>query len=261
MGSCQTGLSLFHRLQHSERLLVFRPIQGRRMSQSPNTDPSARYSVSGFVGAVADARTYRNVLYHLLAFPLGTAYYIILVVGFTWDWGSLFSSSGWGFCWGQLLGSVLSHRLGTGLRTNCFSLRFPIPTPSRRTAMGSSASAKVSLQAPSTWRGHGFVVLEFWIGILSFLLRVSFVETGIELLMLPLVPPGVLDVQVVGWEVAKGFQTASQRAAAVSAGVVLAFGALHVLNLFASANAPIASSLLGPGGSDSSDRTGPEPSI
>jgi hypothetical protein len=99
------------------------------------------------------------------------------------------------------------------------------------------------------------VVLKFLIGILSFVLLLTFVGAAVELLLLPLFPGGVFNVTVAGWEVAQSFETTTQRAAAVPVGAVLGLLGLHVLNAFAGANASIAGSLLGPDGSDDADQS------
>lgn len=231
------------------------------MSQSPNTDTSARYSISGIVGVVADAQTYRNLLYLLLAFPLGIAYYVILVVGFALGLGLSVLLVGLGILLGTVIGLRFIASFERRLANTLLGTEIFDPADVQKDGEGIVGTAKAYLQAPSTWRGLGFVVLKFWIGILSFVLLVSFLGTAVELLLLPLFPEGVLNVEVFGWEVAQSFTTMSQRAVAVPAGAVLVFVALHVLNAFASANASIASSLLGSEGSNTGEQTTSEGSV
>lgn len=123
---------------------------------------------------------------------------------------------------------------------------------------GVIGTAKAYLTASSTWRGLGFVVLKFWVGILSFVLLVTFLGTAIELVLVPVFPGGALNVEIASWEVAKSVTTTTQRAVAVPGGAVLALLALHILNAFAHANASIASSLLGPKQSDPAGQTDSE---
>jgi len=230
------------------------------MSQSPNTGGSSRNSISGIVGVVADAQTYRNVLYLLLAFPLGLAYYVVLTLGFTLGLALSVLVVGLGILLGTVIGLRFLASFERKLANRLLGTEISDPDDVEK-GEGIVTTAKAYIEAPSTWRGLGFVALKFWIGILSFILLVAFLGTAIELLLLPLFPEGVFHVQVNEWEVAKSFETTTQRAVAVPIGIVLGFVALHLLNAFARANASIASSLLGPSGPDTDDRTNPDTSV
>lgn len=230
------------------------------MSQSPNTTTPTKRSVSGIVGVVTDAQTYRNLLYLILAFPLGIAYYVILVVGFSLGLALSVLVVGLGILLGTVIGLRFIESFERKLANALLGTDIPAPDDVEKDGEGIIGTAKAYLQAPSTWRGLGFVVLKFWIGVLSFVLLVTFLGTAIELLLLPLFPEGVLNVQVLGWEVAQTFETTIQRVVAVPIGAVLGVVALHILNAFAGANASIASSLLAPGNADPDDQTTPEPS-
>jgi len=215
------------------------------MSRSTNTGPSTRYAVANIVGVIADRQTYKNLVYLLLAFPLGIAYYIVLMVGFTVGLGLSVLVVGLGILLATVIGlrylasferSLANTLLGTNIRK---------PDDVEKASEGIVGTAKAYLQASSTWRGLGFVALRFPIGVLSFVLLVTFLGTAVELLLIPLFPGGVFNVEVAGWVVAESVDTTTERAVAVPAGAVLLFLALHVLNAFARANASIASSLLG----------------
>jgi hypothetical protein len=182
-------------------------------------------------------------------------YYVVLVVGFALGLGLSVLVVGLGI----LLGTAILLRfiadferrlanalLGTEIRQ---------PDDVEATDRGIVGTARAYLQASSTWRGLGFVVLKFLIGILSFVLLLTFVGAAVELLLLPLFPGGVFNVTVAGREVAQSFETTTQRAAAVPVGAVLGLLGLHVLNAFAGANASIAASLLGANGSGDAEQS------
>lgn len=225
------------------------------MSQSPTAGIAAGYTIAGIVGVVAKPQTYKNLLYLILAFPLGMAYYVILMVGFTLGIGLSILVIGLGVLLGTVIGvrylASFERRLANGL------LGTAIATPAdvKTAGLGVVGTAKAYLKASSTWRGLGFVVLKFWVGILSFVLLVTFLGTAVELVLVPVFPGGVLEVQVANWEVAKSVTTTTQRVVAVPTGLALALLGLHILNAFANANASIASSLLGPKQSDSVAQT------
>jgi len=216
------------------------------MSQSTNTGTSTGYSITDIVGIVAEPQTYKNLLYLVFAFPLGMAYYVILMVGFALGIGLSVLVVGLGVLLGTVIGLRYIASFERWLANALLGTEIATPDDVAKAGAGVVGTAKAYLKASSTWRGLGFVVLKFWVGILSFVLLVTFIGTAVELLLLPLFPGGALNVQVASWEVAKSITTTTQRAAAVPAGAVLALLGLHILNAFARANASIASSLLGP---------------
>ncbi|WP_181686980.1 sensor domain-containing protein [Halorhabdus salina] len=215
------------------------------MSRSPTGTSSLRGVLTPVFRSPTDRQTYRNLLYLFLSFPLGLLYYILVVTGFALGLG--LSVFGIGIV--ILLGTVIGLRyLGTFERRLANALlRTDIPEPDdvERDDGGAVDTVKAYLGAASTWRGLGFVLLKFWLGVLSFVLLVSFLATAIELVVLPVSPAGTLNVEVFGWEVASTFDTTTQRLLAVPIGVCLALVGFPILNAFADVNASIASSLLG----------------
>lgn len=220
------------------------------MSRSTGAAPSTGYSFSDVFGVVTDGQTYRNLLYLVLAFPLGLLYYVVLTVGFALGVGLSVLLVGLGILFVTVVGVRHVASLERALANALLGTDIADPDDVHSDGEGLVATAMAYIRAPSTWRGLGFVFLKFWIGILSFVLLVSVLGTAIELLLLPAVPGGVFNVQVSGWNVAEAFRTTTNRAVGVPAGAVLGLLALHVLNAFARANALIASSLLGPGRPD-----------
>jgi hypothetical protein len=172
------------------------------------------------------------------------AYYVLFVLGFTLGIGLSVVIIGLGILLATAIGlrniAAFERRLANALLGTTISQ----PDDVER-GHGTVETARAYLQASSTWRGLAFVMLKFPLGVLSFVLLVSFLGTGLELLLIPLFPGGVFNVQIAGWEVATSVQTTAQRALAVPAGAVLTVLSLHILNVVARANASIASSLLG----------------
>lgn len=230
------------------------------MSQSTNAESVTRYSASDLVGVLVDAQTYKNLLYLLLAFPLGLVYYVVLMLGFTLGVGLSILVVGLGILLGTVLGLRYIASFERWLANTLLGTAIAEPDDVEGAGDGVVDTVTAYLRASSTWRGLGFVVLKFWIGILSFVLLVTFLGTGVELLLLPLFPEGVFTIEVAGWVVADSVETTAERVIAVPAGAVLALVAVHLLNAFAGVNASIASSLLGPKTSDTSEKTAPEES-
>lgn len=220
------------------------------MGRTTNTESSGSGSLADVVGVVADAQTYRNLLYVFLAFPLGLLYYAVLVVGFTLGVALSILLVGLVILLVTVIGLRYVASFERRLANALLATEIATPAGVDRSTDGPVGTVKAYLRASSTWRGLGFVVLKFPIGILSFILLVGLLGTAIELLLLPLYPSGAFNVQVAGWRVARSFETTAHRLVAVPVGAVLGIVAVHVLNAFAQANAAIASSLLGPNTDD-----------
>lgn len=216
------------------------------MSRSVTSDAAAGSRLARFVGVIADGQTYRNLLYLFLAFPLGMVYYVVLTFGFALGLALSVLVVGLGVLFVTVVGVRYLATLERRLANRLLGTSIAAPDDVDRTDDGLVATATAYLRASSTWRGLGFVMLKFWLGLVSFVLLLTFPGASFDLLLSPAVPGGVFNVQVGGWEVAESLDTTTQRAAAVPAGVVLALIGLHVCNAFADANATVASSLLGP---------------
>lgn len=183
----------------------------------------------------------------MVAFPLGSVYYIPLTIGFTLGAGSAILLVGFLILLGTGIGLRFIASFERKLANTLLGTEITTPTDVGHSGDGVMESATAYLRASSTWRGLGFVVLKFPTGILSFVLLITFLGTAVELLLLPLFPEGVFNIQVAGWSVAQNVRTTIGQTVAVPTGAVLALFAVHLLNAFATALASIASSLLGSG--------------
>jgi len=216
------------------------------MTEQNAAGATTRSTLVDVFGVVTDAQTYRNLLYLVVAFPLGLFYYTVLVLGFTLGLGLSILLVGLGILLATVVGLRYIAAFERGLANRLLGTTIDDPDDLEPEGEGIVATVKAYLRASSTWQGLGFVLVKFWLGILAFVLLVSVLGTGIELAVLPLSPEGVFNVQVAGWRVADSVGTPIQRAVAVPVGLVLVLVALHVQNAVARVNASIASSLLGP---------------
>ncbi|MFC7209175.1 sensor domain-containing protein [Natronoarchaeum sp. GCM10025321] len=226
------------------------------MGQSTSASATTGDGISGIVGVVADAQTYKNLLYLMLAFPLGLAYYVLLTVGFALGLGLSVLIVGLGILLVTVIGLRYIASFERGLANALLGTNIAAPDDVQKSGEGIVGTVKAYIQAASTWRGLGFVALKFWIGILSFILLVTFLGTGIELMLTPVFPDGAFNITVGSWEVAQSIETTTEQAVAVPAGALLALAALHILNAFAGANASIASALLGAENTETAEQTG-----
>lgn len=214
------------------------------MARPSNPRSTAGAILSDAVGVVVDRQTYRNLAYLLLAFPLGMIYFVVLTVGFSLGVALSVVLVGVGILVATVIG--LRHVADFERRLSNRLLGTTIAAPDDVDDHDDVPSAvRAYLGAASTWRGLGYVMGKFWIGVLSFVLLLSTLGVAVELLFLPVFPGGVLNVEINSVEIAETVTTTTERALAVPAGAVLGVVALHLVNVFAGVNAWIAEALLG----------------
>lgn len=216
------------------------------MNRPTTPDSTAADSPVGILGSIADGQTYRNLLYLLLAFPLGLVYFILVILGFSLGLGLSVLLVGLAILFGTILALRSIAAFERTLANSLLGTDIAAPNDVEKRGAGLFDTATAYVRASSTWRSLGFVLLKFWLGVASFVLLVTLLGTAIELALLPIYPEGALDVQVFGWHAADTFQTSTQRLLAVPLGIALLVVALPILNAFARVNALAAESLLGP---------------
>jgi len=200
-----------------------------------------------FAGVVTDRQTYRNLLYLILAFPLGVVYWMLLTIGF--GFGAVLSLVGIGIA--ILLGTVVAVRgIAVFERTLAEELLgLDLGTPDEATPAGGLLSRlRAALEAPSTWRALGFLLLKLWIGILGIVL-VALLATAISLVTAPLRYPHETElIEVNSQPITWTIDTVPEAGLAVVVGALLSIAVLHLTNAFAYVVRQIARALLGPTG-------------
>ncbi|SFR39814.1 sensor domain-containing protein [Halorubrum sodomense] len=216
------------------------------------------------VGVVADGRTYRRLLYLLVAVPLWVVY--SGVASFALAFGLVFSVVlvGIGVLAAAVVGSRpvagLERRLANRLLGTDLVAADDIPAAANDGSTGAIATVRAYLAAPSTWRGLGFLSLKFWVTLLAFA-PLAVLASALSLVAAPVRYPyspefGELNGEPVVWTV----DAAPEAALATGLGVVGLLVGLHLANLIAGGARLMAVSLLGggkgDGDSDASGRAG-----
>ena len=196
------------------------------------------------LGPVLETQTYKNVLYVLLAVPLALVYWTVLVFGFTVGLLLLIVGIGVLVLLGVVGGGRVAARFERWLANALLDLEIR-PPDDRPTAEGVRATARGYVDAPSTWRSLGFVLLKFWLGLLAVLVLFALV-TALELLTAPLRYPleiefVTVDDQPIVWAI----ETLPETALALSLGLLLGIVLVHVTNGLAYVSGQIARALLG----------------
>jgi hypothetical protein len=181
--------------------------------------------VGAFVGVVARPQTYRNLVYLALAFPLGIAYFVALVTGFSLGAGLAVTLVGLPILlatfWLVRALSLVERRLATAL------LGVAIPDPAPGAADGLWDRIVALLTAPVTWLGLVFLLGKFVLGVATFVILAVLGALTVALLAAPLyydLPNAGVDVGV--WQV-----TTLPEALLLSVvGAVLLVVSLHVVN-------------------------------
>ena len=196
------------------------------------------------VGVVADGRTYRHLLYLLLAVPLGFVYSTLFTFGVAF--GLLLSVALVGVV--ILLATLIGSRLVAGFErwlANAL-LGTELSRPDDLAdAEGALAGVRKYVDARSTWAGLGFLSLKFWVSLFAFVPLVL-LANALPLVAAPLRYPYAADFgEVNGEPVTWAIDTLPEALVALPLGVVGVLLALHLTNLLAYAARQMAVALLG----------------
>jgi hypothetical protein len=203
------------------------------------------------VGVLVDGRTYRHLVYLLLAIPLGFVYSTLFSFGFVF--GLLFSVVLVGFV--ILLALLLGSRLAAGferwLANRLLGTDLASYDDVPDDAGGGLASVRKYLDAASTWRGLGFLSLKFGVSIVAFVPLFA-LANGLPLVFAPVRYPYVADFgESNGEPVTWAIESLPEALVAVPVGVVAVLVALHLTNLVAYVARQMAIALLGAAADDS----------
>lgn len=143
-------------------------------------------AVKTFFLAPFRPRTYTNLLYLILAFPLGLAYFIFLAVGLSVGLGltivwigipilALVFAGSWGIS--ALERQAAIHLLGAQVP--------PMSPPPAQEERGFWKKVYAFYTNPVTWKGMGFQVVKFPLGIVTFIALVVLLSVSLAFLLAP----------------------------------------------------------------------------
>ena len=147
---------------------------------------------------ILDARTYGRIVFLLIALPLGVAEFSFLVTAISFGTGTVITLIGipvlvwtmYAWRWLAELGRRLIHTLvGT-----------EIPSPYRPEPAGARWWGRVAarLADPATWKDLAFLLLQLPLGIVSFVVAVTVLGTGLGALLAPAWTWAVDDAELIG---------------------------------------------------------------
>ncbi|QAU12555.1 histidine kinase [Halorubrum sp. BOL3-1] len=205
------------------------------------------------VGVVADGRTYRHLLYLLIAMPVAFVHSGVFSFGVVF--GLLLAPVLVGLV--VLLATLIGARLLAGFERRLADalLGTDLARPDDLAdADGALGGAKRYVDAASTWRGLGFLSVKFWVALFG-LVPLFLLSRGIPLVAAPLRYPFVIRFGEVNGEPATwAIDALPEALAAVPLGVAAVLVSLHLANAVAYATRRMALALLdGPTEGDDRD--------
>jgi len=206
------------------------------------------------VGVVVDGRTYRHLLYLLLAVPLGFAYSTLFAFGV--GIGLALSVVLVGFV--VLFVTLMGARLAAGFErrlANALLGTHLLRSDDLADADGALAGVRKYVDARSTWAGAGFLSLKFWVSLFAFV-PFFLLASALPLVAAPLRYPyeaefGAVNGEPVTWAI----DTLPEALVALPLGVAGVLLALHLANLVAYVARRTALALLGRAEPTGSQRT------
>lgn len=195
-------------------------------SQTYPTEPEERDILVRFFMAPVEVRSYSNLFYLLLSFPLGIFYFVFLLTGLSVGLGLTIIWIGlpilavvFAASWGM---AALERRLAIVM----LGAEVPPMTAPRTGAQRDLwTTVKEFLGNPVTWKGMGYLFLKFPLGIVSFVATVTLLSISIGFILAPLAY-WFGDIYIPFWEI----DTPGETLILSAMGVLFLLISMHVLN-------------------------------
>jgi hypothetical protein len=193
------------------------------------TSPYATFAsnpVRGIFGILAWPRTYLNLVYLLIGFPLGLAYFVFYVVGGSLGAGLSILGIGLVILFLLILAawalSLFERALANAL------LGAEVPSPGHTaTEEGGWPWVKSVLGNPVTWKGLVFQLLKFPLGLASWIVTIVVLALVLGFIAAPVAIPFGGTIQMDPWWVV---DTQREAWIATAIGLAAVIPALHLLN-------------------------------
>ncbi len=199
-------------------------------------------SISGlrrFFGVVTNSQSYLNIVYLLLAFPLGTFYFVFLVTGLSLGFGLIITLLGIPILGLVLGGSWALCRFERSAAITLLGVDIPVGS-SQPESVGLWSRVKVLLKERLTWTGTLYLFLKFPLGIATFTIVVTLSAVTLALLAAPILYQ-FADIDLIIWYV----DTLPEAFLCALIGVGLLFISLHLMNGIAYVSGRVARVSLG----------------
>lgn len=202
-------------------------------------------------GAPFRTRTYSHLLYLVVAFPLGIAYFVGLVTGTALGLGLLVTWVGLPILVVTLAGAAAAAGVEAGLARRLVGVDAPAPSFLREFDAGDGVAlpgdgfvdaVRRLVAARSTWTGAVLLVYKFVFGTVAFVAVVTVGAVSVAALAAPFVydHPATVGYRIGSWTVG----TLPEALAVAGCGVVVAVVGLNLLSALARAHARSTAAIL-----------------
>jgi len=199
-----------------------------------------------FFGVIIRPQTYLNLLYLLLAFPLGLFYFTFLIIGLTAGIPLI-------ILWVGLLILALVYAVWYGLiyferQMAIGLLREQIPPVSRQDLSGKTLWQQftATLSNPVTWKGLVYLFAKFPLGLFSFVMLVTLLAVSLSLVGMPFYYPTIhFDLDLGRWAPILTVDTLGEALVGSLVGIFATLISLHILNGIAWVSGKFARVMLG----------------
>jgi len=140
--------------------------------------------VSDFFKVIIQSQTYLNMLYLLLAFPLGIIYFVFLVTGVSLGLGLIITWLGIPI----LLGTLLVWRVLGDVERELAKvmLNIKIRPIKLKKSKGIWKKIEAYLSDSFTWTSAAYLLIKFPLGIISFVFLVTLLSVSLSLIATPI---------------------------------------------------------------------------
>jgi hypothetical protein len=206
-------------------------------------------ALTRFVAAPVRVQTYKRLVYLLLAFPLGIAYFVGFTTGASMGVGLLITWVGIPILLATLIAATAVSGLEAYLSRTLLDRDIPLPAAFERPSEWSLAAPEGGYLAalwrfllePTTWTSVAVVLLKFLYGIVAFVATV----TAGSLVLTLLSAPWLYDSPDTSYRIGQYVvDTLPEALAAFGVGVVGLFVALNALNVLADLGGVVTEQLL-----------------
>ena len=193
------------------------------------TSPYSTFSanpVRGIFGILTWPRTYLNLVYLMIGFPLGLAYFVFYVVGGSLGIGLAILGIGFVILFLLVLAAWALAHFERLLANGLLGAEVPPPAP---TAIdeGGWPWVKSVLGNPVTWKGLAFQLLKFPLGLSSWIVTIVVLSVVAGFIVAPAVVYFGGTIQIDPWWIA---DTQREAWIATAVGLAALLPALHLLN-------------------------------
>ncbi|MDP9121574.1 MAG: sensor domain-containing protein [Acidobacteriota bacterium] len=197
--------------------------------------------LAGFFGVVVAPRSYANLLYLLLAMPLGICYFVFLTMGLSIGVGLLITLLGIPLLVVVVAGSFGLAALERQLAIHLLGADVPPMLPAAvRQPQGFWQRLEQFVRNPVTWKGMAYLLIKLPLGVVTLVLTTVLIALPAALMAAPFVYR--TDYYDLGpWVV----DTLGEALITAAVGALLAVVSIHALNGLAQAWKVLAVALLG----------------